>query len=127
MPACASSGREPDAATGVRHLADAVAESQAGLFRLEFELESHPRPSGQDMEELEGLDAVKVGGNVETPSGVMDCAVHLHDTGQDGGGIEVSIEIDERSEEHTSELQSLMRISYAAVCWKKKTQIRRLK
>src|SRR3546814_4023250 len=47
------------------------------------------------MEELEGLDAVKVGGNVETPSGVMDCAVHLHDTGQDGGGIEVSIEIDE--------------------------------
>src|SRR3546814_7759636 len=25
-----------------------------------------------------------------------------------------------RSEEHTSELQSLMRISYAGVCWKKK-------
>src|SRR3546814_7808970 len=27
----------------------------------------------------------------------------------------------ERSEEHTSELQSLMRISYAVVCFKKKT------
>src|SRR3546814_4342342 len=27
---------------------------------------------------------------------------------------------DERSEEHTSELQSLMRISYAVFCWKKK-------
>src|SRR3546814_1037887 len=27
----------------------------------------------------------------------------------------------ERSEEHTSELQSLMRISYAVSCWKKKT------
>src|SRR3546814_6366144 len=27
-----------------------------------------------------------------------------------------------RSEEHTSELQSLMRISYAVLCWKKKTQ-----
>src|SRR3546814_2147665 len=26
-----------------------------------------------------------------------------------------------RSEEHTSELQSLMRISYAAFCWKKNT------
>src|SRR3546814_5117508 len=26
-----------------------------------------------------------------------------------------------RSEEHTSELQSLMRISYAGFCWKKKT------
>src|SRR3546814_7533998 len=27
----------------------------------------------------------------------------------------------DRSEEHTSELQSLMRISYAVFCWKKKT------
>src|SRR3546814_5999251 len=26
---------------------------------------------------------------------------------------------DHRSEEHTSELQSLMRISYAVLCWKK--------
>src|SRR3546814_5982487 len=30
--------------------------------------------------------------------------------------------IGERSEEHTSELQSLMRISYAVFCLKKKTQ-----
>src|SRR3546814_18758187 len=30
---------------------------------------------------------------------------------------------DGRSEEHTSELQSLMRISYAVFCLKKKTQI----
>src|SRR3546814_8793378 len=29
-----------------------------------------------------------------------------------------------RSEEHTSELQSLMRISYAVFCWKKKNNIR---
>src|SRR3546814_4126745 len=29
---------------------------------------------------------------------------------------------DDRSEEHTSELQSLMRISYAVFCLKKKTQ-----
>src|SRR3546814_3001370 len=28
----------------------------------------------------------------------------------------------DRSEEHTSELQSLMRISYAVFCWKKNTQ-----
>src|SRR3546814_2970727 len=28
-----------------------------------------------------------------------------------------------RSEEHTSELQSLMRISYAVFCWKKKMKI----
>src|SRR3546814_8766343 len=31
----------------------------------------------------------------------------------------------ERSEEHTSELQSLMRISYAVFCLKKKKQIRK--
>src|SRR3546814_1718390 len=30
--------------------------------------------------------------------------------------------LDKRSEEHTSELQSLMRISYAVFCLKKKTQ-----
>src|SRR3546814_10425129 len=30
-------------------------------------------------------------------------------------------EVDKRSEEHTSELQSLMRISYAVFCLKKKT------
>src|SRR3546814_2141217 len=29
-----------------------------------------------------------------------------------------------RSEEHTSELQSLMRISYAVFCWKKKNKSR---
>src|SRR3546814_6557351 len=33
------------------------------------------------------------------------------------------VEILERSEEHTSELQSLMRISYAVFCLKKKTHI----
>src|SRR3546814_9554599 len=32
------------------------------------------------------------------------------------------VEVDERSEEHTSELQSLMRISYAVFCLKKKKQ-----
>src|SRR3546814_4205985 len=31
----------------------------------------------------------------------------------------------ERSEEHTSELQSLMRNSYAVFCWKKTTQRRK--
>src|SRR3546814_8615122 len=33
---------------------------------------------------------------------------------------DVAIEIGQRSEEHTSELQSLMRISYAVFCLKKK-------
>src|SRR3546814_1115665 len=33
----------------------------------------------------------------------------------------LELDIPVRSEEHTSELQSLMRISYAVFCWKKKT------
>src|SRR3546814_6892642 len=37
------------------------------------------------------------------------------------GGVEPG-----RSEEHTSELQSLMRISYAVFCLKKKKQIKKL-
>src|SRR3546814_7502549 len=39
------------------------------------------------------------------------------------GEIRIADEIDRRSEEHTSELQSLMRISYAVFCLKKKKQI----
>src|SRR3546814_5612430 len=45
--------------------------------------------------------------------------------GGDGGGLDREIERHagerQRSEEHTSELQSLMRISYAVFCLKKKT------
>src|SRR3546814_7920602 len=41
--------------------------------------------------------------------------------GRIGLGIDVAIG---RSEEHTSELQSLMRISYAVFCLKKKKQIK---
>src|SRR3546814_9075430 len=44
-----------------------------------------------------------------------------------GRGLDVILLVEEgvrsRSEEHTSELQSLMRISYAVFCLKKKTQI----
>src|SRR3546814_8847585 len=35
---------------------------------------------------------------------------------------EISVAIERRSEEHTSELQSLMRISYAVFCLNKKTK-----
>src|SRR3546814_3009654 len=48
----------------------------------------------------------------------LDCAP-LHGK-QCGMGAEV-LDLAERSEEHTSELQSLMRISYAVLCLKKKT------
>src|SRR3546814_4921462 len=41
-----------------------------------------------------------------------------------GGGLCVLARLDSRSEEHTSELQSLMRISYAVFCLKTKNEIR---
>src|SRR3546814_2671621 len=49
-------------------------------------------------------------------AGVMLVAVD----GQLAGLLAVADPIRERSEEHTSELQSLMRISYAVFCLKKK-------
>src|SRR3546814_6206910 len=36
------------------------------------------------------------------------------------GHVDARLDLDRRSEEHTSELQSLMRISYAVFCLKKK-------
>src|SRR3546814_3353314 len=42
---------------------------------------------------------------------------------QSGAGIGHAVERAARSEEHTSELQSLMRTSYAVLCLKKKTFI----
>src|SRR3546814_1933626 len=38
----------------------------------------------------------------------------------EGVGMLAEVAMDDRSEEHTSELQSLMRISYAVFCLKKK-------
>src|SRR3546814_954548 len=52
---------------------------------------------------------------------------HQIDDAAAGGGIEIAgrlIGKQDRSEEHTSELQSLMRISYAVFCLKKKQTIK---
>src|SRR3546814_11680468 len=47
---------------------------------------------------------------------LLDCGT----IGRGGGTRTIPIQFTERSEEHTSELQSLMRISYAVFCLKKK-------
>src|SRR3546814_5168883 len=57
--------------------------------------------------------------------GIGDRRLHALDLGLDRGAGEVALPrrgalADERSEEPTSELQSLMRISYAVFCLKKK-------
>src|SRR3546814_1129113 len=45
-----------------------------------------------------------------------------HDEHPEGAGQDQRDEAEDRSEEHTSELQSLMRISYAVFCLKKKNK-----
>src|SRR3546814_2864567 len=56
------------------------------------------------------------------PSGTHNCDEEWPETGcpRDSRGS-CSLALHARSEEHTSELQSLMRISYAVFCLKKKT------
>src|SRR3546814_1856643 len=55
----------------------------------------------------------------------LPCVVHpqgfqKRKVGEDDAGFEGAEDIARRSEEHTSELQSLMRNSYAVLCLKKK-------
>src|SRR3546814_4453312 len=70
-----------------------------------------------DARDLRGLERVDdEGGGVFRPGDDVDLlALHfLHD-----GLHAAALHADARSEEHTSELQSLMRISYAVFCLKK--------
>src|SRR3546814_1254876 len=60
-----------------------------------------------------------------TPIEVGVAQVEMAQRGGTGDGIDLSVQrfdlaFEHRSEEHTSELQSLMRISYAVFCLKKK-------
>src|SRR3546814_5319124 len=61
--------------------------------------------------------------------GPVECFVKSK-TGKDNSGFllpQMFVQRPKRSEEHTSELQSLMRISYAVFCLKKKKKNKRQK
>src|SRR3546814_4024026 len=64
-------------------------------------------------------DALDLGQLVHQLAPVLKPAGSVDDQHVDAGGGRL---FDGRSEEHTSELQSLMRISYAVFCLKKKTK-----
>src|SRR3546814_1072708 len=72
-----------------------------------------------------GPDAVHVEGSAAV--GYIDAmgAISLHEQGllRERFGIDHMAHHQERSEEHTSELHSLMRISYAVFCLKKKNTL----
>src|SRR3546814_3383567 len=62
------------------------------------------------------------GGTERQGNTILDGGEWRSHRGSVGRALNCSIRIlDDRSEEHTSELQSLMRISYAVFCLKKKT------
>src|SRR3546814_2708038 len=74
------------------------------------------RTVGDEMPRLFGNCSVDIGDEIAQPGNVCTSLV--------GQYCEPLDEIDARSEEHTSELQSLMRISYAVFCLKKKKDTR---
>src|SRR3546814_9717102 len=66
-----------------------------------------------------------LGGQINVPADRFDDVVYnnfnsTNDIKNYGLSGQVDIDLSDRSEEHTSELQSLMRISYAVFCLKKK-------
>src|SRR3546814_5004240 len=69
--------------------------------------------------EIEG-EAVALDARVEIAVGDTDMLHHLHCSRVDREGFRSLVRHRQRSEEHTSELQSLMRNSYAVFCLKKK-------
>src|SRR3546814_4791524 len=79
------------------------------------------------------LGHIPLGGNTFKPYvgvGLGAVGSHLKALGEDDGSVRfawqlragAAVKVTKRSEEHTSELQSLMRISYAVFCLKKKNQ-----
>src|SRR3546814_8106710 len=70
----------------------------------------------RDFAALQGRDALRI---------LVDASDRMAEFGETGAGYQADIagtdHRNARSEEHTSELQSLMRISYAVFCLKKKT------
>src|SRR3546814_4453751 len=66
------------------------------------------------------LDTASIAGVLVVNLVLQLLARELHLFGVDHDDIVTAIDMRGRSEEHTSELQSLMRISYAVFCLKKK-------
>src|SRR3546814_2317460 len=70
-----------------------------------------------------GINCAFPGREIEASVGRQAQSVILTDLGEEGGIPAITLDIGVvRSEEHTSELQSLMRISYAVFCLKKKNK-----
>src|SRR3546814_4232503 len=96
-----------------------------GLQRAALVLQPHvDKPASRQRAEVPRLQFQGLGDVIERLAVVAEQVVHrrplvpaLCEIRRDDDHL---VELGERSEEHTSELQSLMRISYAVFCLKKK-------
>src|SRR3546814_6341702 len=87
-------------------------------------------PQAQKTLTMAEADALRPGANADVESQFPDrleigdvvlALSYSHEPGEEHDGVTFHVPLAQRSEEHTSELQSLMRISYAVFCLKKKT------
>src|SRR3546814_4803168 len=111
-----------------KRLEDLLAEQRAKALRLQDRVRgqqcSGQQPVARRRIEIAGASAQRVDMQVSTRGRRhhegrrprLPRAVQRHPRGR----------VERRSEEHTSELQSLMRISYAVFCLKKKTKTTRI-
>src|SRR3546814_4693127 len=88
------------------------------LFHVAAQTLSPHILAGVGFEHRDDGFALLIGDRIERLVGVLDGADRLDDRVGRRKGVEPHRAL--RSEEHTSELQSLMRISYAVFCLKKK-------
>src|SRR3546814_9705388 len=92
-----------------------------GLADLTFSHSCHFVLSGNGVDLADALVEFLLSGSLDKNVEAV-IAEHLRILGAAGNDFRYCPELLLRSEEHTSELQSLMRISYAVFCLKKKTQ-----
>src|SRR3546814_4391671 len=89
-----------------------LAKAARHVKGIEHDDAAHPRVDPEQLRVVAILGHGKDADGVGLQQHIRSKVRHLH-----GDVSEIA-----RSEEHTSELQSLMRISYAVFCLKKKTQ-----
>src|SRR3546814_5593393 len=107
----------------VKHrMAQEVDRRAALLIEVSHRIHAHPELNFEEHHAHDLLCEILEGEGIETQrrSHGLDTAF-VGRAGRSGPNIAVLLEYD-RSEEHTSELQSLMRISYAVFCLKKKNK-----
>src|SRR3546814_5693692 len=103
------------------HAAGAAGRRGAAVCRVLPAAGRHGRPVRGDAAALVLSRHVFRAAGVDRPG--LVCAAHLGAGFAGGGCLDAVRTLATRSEEHTSELQSLMRISYAVFCLKKKNTI----